>query len=81
MSLNYEKKLKEKHMAKYYVNDRAQSTGEHEVHKEGCPFLPLVVSKTYLGEHSSCQLALIEAKKYYNNVDGCATCCRNCHTR
>lgn len=27
-------------MARYYVNTNAQSTGEHEVHKDGCHRMP-----------------------------------------
>ena len=36
-------------MSNYWVNDRAQNNGDHEVHKDGCPYLPLIFSKTYLG--------------------------------
>ena len=36
-------------MADYYVNDTAQANGDHEVHKQGCYWLTLVVSRTYLG--------------------------------
>ena len=31
-------------MAKYYVNNKAQSNGDHEVHKAGCPYLLLIRS-------------------------------------
>lgn len=68
-------------MTKYYINDRAQSTGEHEVHTDSCSLLYLISSKTYLGEHSTCYSALTEASKYTGNVDGCATCCPVCHTK
>jgi len=27
-------------MASYYVNKNAQSNGDHEVHKDGCTFMP-----------------------------------------
>jgi hypothetical protein len=27
-------------MAKYYVNKNKQSNGDHEVHKEGCNYMP-----------------------------------------
>ena len=30
-------------MALYYVNNTAQSNGDHEVHREGCYWLTLVV--------------------------------------
>ena len=66
-------------MDHYYVNDEAQSTGEHEVHKEGCSCMPL--KKTDLGYFSDCHQAVEKAKTVYSNVDGCAICCRPCHTR
>lgn len=67
-------------MKKYYVNDRPQSNGDHEVHREDCIYLP-VVSKTYLGQFTSCRSAVLEAKKYYRQVNGCKTCSRECHTQ
>ena len=68
-------------MPKYYVNDNAQDTGEHEVHEEGCTWLELTESKTYLGEFPSCHGAVEKAKDYYDDVDGCAYCCPDCNTR
>ncbi len=64
-------------MARYYVNNKAQEKGEHEVHKSGCDDMP--ADKTDLGEHSNCQSAVIEAKKTHSNVDGCFYCCNECH--
>ena len=70
---------------KYYcVNKNAQSApedGEHEVHTEGCSHPPLSANKDYLGDLSNCHQAITEAKKLYDNVDGCAYCCPACHTR
>jgi len=66
-------------MDAYCVNNNAQSTGEHEVHKEGCSFFP--GDYTYLGSFSTCKAAIQEAKKHYANVDGCYFCCPDCHTR
>ena len=68
-------------MSKYYVNQNAQPTGEHEVHKEGCTQKPEPQNKKYLGEFSNCRDAVREAKNHYSNVDGCYYCCRECHTR
>ena len=68
-------------MIKYYVSNSAENTGQHEVHQEDCPFLYLIVRKTYISEHASCQSAMVEAKKRYANVDGCATCSTSCYTR
>ena len=66
-------------MSKYYVNDHAQDSGDHEVHKEGCYYLSLIISKTYLGEFLSCFGAIVEAKKTYPTADGCAYCSPLCN--
>jgi len=65
-------------MEKYYVNDNAQSNGDHEVHKDNCHYMP--GNRTYLGEYSSCDGAVKDAKKKYANANGCYHCCRACHT-
>lgn len=65
-------------MARYYVNNKAQSNGDHEVHRTGCSYMP--DDKRYLGEHSNCQSAVIEAKKTYWRSNGCYYCCKECHT-
>lgn len=66
---------------KYYVNTSAQPTGEHELHREGCPYLVLINEAIFLGEFSSCADALVVAQRLYSNVDGCYHCCRECHTK
>lgn len=68
-------------MAFYYVNTKAQPTGEHEVHTSSCSSLPSEQNRKYLGVFDNCAEAVREAKKYYSNVDGCYYCCRPCHTR
>ena len=68
-------------MASYYVNKNAQPTGEHEVHQEGCSYLPDVNNRQYLGYFSNCKDAIREAKKVYTNVDGCYYCANECHTK
>lgn len=67
-------------MAKYYVNRNAQANGDHEVHKEGCNWLKLVVSKKDLDDHSNCTTAVLEAKKTYTQSNGCIYCSKECHT-
>ena len=67
-------------MARYYVNDRAQNNGDHEVHRTGCRYLPLIVSKTYLGDYYSCSPAVTAAKRIYPQSNGCATCSPACHS-
>ena len=67
-------------MAHYYVNMNAQSNGDHEVHREVCSVLPDVTNRIYLGNFSSCKLAVVEARKHYAQVNGCYFCSRACHT-
>lgn len=66
-------------MAIYYVNERPQSTGEHEVHTSTCSYLPS--SRRTLGEHSTCSTAVAAAKRIFPKSDGCYFCARACHTR
>ena len=68
-------------MAAYYVNENAQDTGEHEVHEVDCSHMPKPENRTYLGDFTNCKDAVKEAKKIYNNVDGCYYCCNPCHNR
>lgn len=58
----------------YYVNDNAQNNGDHEVHRDGCYYLGLTVSKTYLGIFSNAIPAVRKAKEYYRQSNGCAFC-------
>lgn len=66
---------------RFYVNKKAQSGGEHEVHKATCYKLPDAENRQYLGEFSRSQDAVRAARKYYSQVDGCFWCCRESHTR
>lgn len=66
-------------MAKYYVNDNAQSNGDHEVHKDGCAYMP-TKNTTYLGDFSSCKDAVKKAKDIYTKSNGCYYCSYECHT-
>jgi hypothetical protein len=68
-------------MKKYYVNDNAQSNGDHEVHHEDCRYLPSLQNRTYLGSFSNCRDAVKEAKKHHTQVNGCKTCSTECHTQ
>lgn len=65
-------------MDQYYVNNKAQSNGDHEVHKSGCGYFPS--DRKYLGVFSNCQDAVREAKKTYWKSNGCFWCTRECHT-
>ncbi|WP_292587862.1 MULTISPECIES: hypothetical protein [unclassified Mesotoga] len=63
----------------YYVDDSAKPAGEHEIHTEHCERLREVKSKTMLGDFVNCFGALQKARDFYQNVDGCAYCCSECH--
>jgi hypothetical protein len=67
-------------MKKYYVNTKAQSNGDHEVHNENCDYLPSSDNRKYLGEFYSCDSAVTEAKKTYSKANGCYYCSKSCHT-
>lgn len=63
----------------YYVNTRPKVGQNHEVHKDGCDYMPL--NKKLLGLFSNCEDAVKKAKETYSDADGCYFCCRPCHTR
>lgn len=65
---------------RYYVNKDSQSNGDHEVHVEGCTYMPSPENRKYLGEFSSCHEAVREAKTIYPKSNGCYYCCKPCHT-
>lgn len=48
-------------MAKYWVNNNSQANGDHEVHEQGCSYMPS--DKHYLGDFSSCRDAVAEARR------------------
>jgi len=67
-------------MARYYVTKQAQSNGDHEVHKQGCSFMPGEDNRIYLGDVPTCRSAVTAAKRHYSKVNGCYYCSRECHT-
>jgi hypothetical protein len=64
-------------MSRYYVNPEVDDGTDHEVHKEGCNWMP--AKKEYLGDFDNCHQALNKAREKYRNVDGCFHCSRECH--
>ena len=79
--VNVTKKQWIKSMRHYFLNTNAQLTGEHEIHREGCKYLPSVENRIRLGKHSSCFPALTTAwaLKPSWDIDGCYFCCHDCH--
>lgn len=66
----------------YYVNQNAQTNGDHEVHKSTCVFMPEPQHRLYLGTFTNCRDAVKEAKKTYPyTADGCHYCCPECDLR
>lgn len=68
-------------MYNYYVNKNEQPNGDHEVHRDGCTWMPAVANRIHLGVFNNCHDAVREAQKYYEQVNGCATCSPLCHTQ
>lgn len=62
----------------YYVNNKAQTNGDHEVHKKTCDYLPS--DKEYLGDFGNCTEAVNKAKKTHSQSNGCKYCSPACHT-
>lgn len=64
----------------YYINRISNPTGEHEIHKGDCSWLPERHRREYLGKDISFQTAKVFAhSKGYVYVDGCYHCCRQNH--
>lgn len=62
----------------YYVNNKPQLNGDHEVHKETCIYLP--VDRTFLGHCNNCKEAVSKARHMFPSANGCYHCARECHT-
>lgn len=63
----------------FYVNKNAQPNGDHEVHRATCLWLPNAANRIYLGDFATSQAAVMAARKYFYQVDGCAYCCPESH--
>ena len=69
-------------MASYYLNrdDTQNPYRNHEVHKEGCIYMPASYHREFLGYFNDARFAVAEAKALgYRDADGCATCCPEAH--
>lgn len=71
-------------MDRFIINRNAQRNGDHEVHNlsKGCSYMPNSENQVDLGNHSSCQGAVAEAKRQWpqNRINGCYYCATACHT-
>lgn len=70
-------------MAEYFFNKNPQTTGEHEVHKEGCYRIPEKENCIPLGWCFNAIEAVEKAKKMYygTNIDGCYYCSKEAHKK
>jgi hypothetical protein len=59
-------------MTHYFVDNRAQPDGAHEVHAVGCK--RMASDKQYLGDYFTCEQAKFEARQVYWNTAGCVRC-------
>lgn len=59
-------------MTHFFVDNRAQPDGAHEVHAVGCK--RMASDKRYLGDFMSCEVAVLEARKEYWQIAGCMRC-------
>ncbi|MGG7176322.1 hypothetical protein ACQPU1_01925 [Clostridium paraputrificum] len=64
-------------MSFYYVNDKVDEKGQHEVHEEGCSKMPNEMYRTFLGDFGN-EIEAVESsiRNCYFNSDGCYFCCR-----
>jgi len=66
-------------MKKYYADISVNQDGKTLVHKEGCVNLPDPAEREYLGVFSGCYGAVLEAKRRYDDAEGCVLCAFGCY--
>ncbi|SFN32601.1 hypothetical protein SAMN05428971_1029 [Candidatus Pantoea varia] len=59
----------------YYVNKQSGYNNNHVVHAAGCPHLPNMDNRLFLGSFYHVNAAILQAKKYYAGAIGCENCC------
>ena len=59
-------------MTHFFVDNRSQPDGAHEVHAVGCK--RMASDKRYLGDLMSCEAAVFEARKEYWQIASCVRC-------
>jgi hypothetical protein len=59
-------------MTHYFVDNRSQPDGAHEVHAVGCK--RMASDKQYLGDFLTCEVAVLEARKAFWQTASCVRC-------
>lgn len=65
---------------RYYVHKDDHLSGDNEVHRQGCRWMPDKDDREYLGHYDGCKRAVAEADARDYNANGCPYCCPTCHT-
>jgi hypothetical protein len=60
--------------SRYFVSVMPRTNDYHQIHKDGCPFLPEKEKRILLGQFDSGKEALIEGKSFFRKSE----CCRFC---
>lgn len=61
-------------MAEFYIETKANETGEHRVHSSTCSSMPAKESMRYLGAFSNAQAPVYKASNRYLKVSTCPKC-------
>lgn len=66
-------------MARFIVDKQAQGSGQHTIHNLGtfCPDIPDSQFQKNLGNFPTSKAAAREAKKHFDQVNGCEKCSRD----
>ena len=67
-------------MTLYYVSINPQSNGDYEVHKSTCILMPAKEKAQYVGTFDNCFDAVLEAKQFFPQANGCYICSNECYT-
>ena len=66
---------------RYYYNRNSNKNNKHEIHRQGCAYMPKEKNKMKIGLADDCHKAIIKAKERtgIEKFDGCAYCCSECN--
>lgn len=59
----------------FYVDQKAQGDGSHQVHRGICKLLPPNEDRMFLGYFDKHEEPVLLAKKWFPNATGCIHCC------
>lgn len=65
-------------MKSYYIDIEKSIFDENEIHVEGCHRMPKKGNLKFLGNYASCHTAIKEAKKTFDDANGCYSCSWEC---